>query len=260
MEKWLVHASLSRLLSSLPGLVLLGACAQQSLLPEAEPEPVQWIEIALEPEPVQWINAPLPEPEPEVVLPEPEPVQWIERPQVTRNDKVILLPKTDGTVGMVVVRQDGTEFVLDKPYAAVHIEGPGQVTQFIHDEATATEEFAAVRGALPARPTSFLVYFLEGNDEFTSDSELEIDRIFADLKTRPVPEISVVGHTDAVGGVDYNDKLSLQRAERVQKELIRRGMQRESISIAGRGKRELLVLTSDGVSEPRNRRVEIIVK
>jgi outer membrane protein OmpA-like peptidoglycan-associated protein len=38
------------------------------------------------------------------------------------------------------------------------------------------------------------------------------------------------------------------------------GLPAERISIAGRGKREPLVQTADGVEEPRNRRVEIRVR
>jgi outer membrane protein OmpA-like peptidoglycan-associated protein len=42
--------------------------------------------------------------------------------------------------------------------------------------------------------------------------------------------------------------------------LIARGIASESIVAIGRGKRELLVPTADGVAEPRNRRVEILVR
>jgi len=54
--------------------------------------------------------------------------------------------------------------------------------------------------------------------------------------------------------------LSRQRAEVVRKALIARGIPPEDVVAIGRGKRNLLVLTADSVAEPRNRRVEILVR
>ena len=58
----------------------------------------------------------------------------------------------------------------------------------------------------------------------------------------------------------FNDALAQQRAEAVRAELIRRGVAPESIQASGRGKRDLLIPTADGIAEPRNRRVEILVR
>lgn len=120
--------------------------------------------------------------------------------------------------------------------------------------------FGATIESLPGKPTSFLLYFLEGKDEFTTESRAELDKVFSELKRRPAPDIVVIGHTDTVGGLTYNDKLSLARAERVREMLVALGISAERIQAAGRGKRELLINTDDNVSEPRNRRVEINVR
>jgi len=72
--------------------------------------------------------------------------------------------------------------------------------------------------------------------------------------------VVVIGHTDRVGNDQFNDKLSLQRAERVRGELVKLGISGSRIQVAGRGERELLVLTPDDVAEARNRRVEINVR
>jgi outer membrane protein OmpA-like peptidoglycan-associated protein len=81
-----------------------------------------------------------------------------------------------------------------------------------------------------------------------------------EIARRPAPEIVVIGHTDRVGAVPYNDALSLRRAERVRDELVKVGITADRISVAGRGEREPLVPTPDEVAEPRNRRVEINVR
>jgi outer membrane protein OmpA-like peptidoglycan-associated protein len=124
----------------------------------------------------------------------------------------------------------------------------------------ANREFSTVVAALPGRPTTFLLYFLEGKDELTPDSEREVERVFAEIAARPYPEILVIGHTDAVGNGQFNDQLSRQRAQRVRDEFVKRGIPAERIEVSGRGKREPLIPTSEGVSEPKNRRVEISVR
>lgn len=210
-----------------------------------------------EPEPVQYSYAPLP-PEPsKVAATEPSP-----SPKKTAHDQITILPKANGSIGGVIVRQDeqGVAVLLDKPYATALVEGPGLVTESIYDEELAKQDFADILASLPGRPTQFLLYFLEGKDELTPESEEAIGEIIAELGTRPAPEILVIGHTDAVGTGQYNDKLSLQRAEHVRAELIRRGISRDSILVEGRGKREPLVTTADGIAEPQNRRVEINVR
>jgi outer membrane protein OmpA-like peptidoglycan-associated protein len=72
--------------------------------------------------------------------------------------------------------------------------------------------------------------------------------------------VVVIGHTDRVGSDDYNDTLSRQRAEVARQALVYRGLAAEQAVTVGRGKREPVVPTADGVAEARNRRVEILVR
>ena len=69
----------------------------------------------------------------------------------------------------------------------------------------------------------------------------------------------MIGHADSVGRTAFNDSLSLKRADAVRRILIQAGIRAGKIDTVGRGSREPLVPTAEGVSEPRNRRVEIIV-
>lgn len=129
-----------------------------------------------------------------------------------------------------------------------------------YDADRAKREFSPVIAALAGRPAAFLLYFLEGNDELMPDSERELERVFAEIAARPDPDVSVIEHTDAVGNTQFNDHLSQQRAQRVRDDLVKRGISTDRIEIASRGKREPLVRTFEGVSELRNRRVEINVR
>ena len=84
--------------------------------------------------------------------------------------------------------------------------------------------------------------------------------MFAEVARRPVPDVIVIGHTDTVGNDAANDLLSRQRADVVRNAFVARGLAVDKVVTIGRGKRELAVPTGDGVAEPRNRRVEILVR
>jgi OmpA family len=86
-----------------------------------------------------------------------------------------------------------------------------------------------------------------------------VDEAAAEYQRTGAAEITVTGHTDTVGSAAYNLTLSQHRAEAVADELIRRGVPATDIVTVGRGEEDLLVPTADGVNEPRNRRVEIVV-
>ena len=75
-----------------------------------------------------------------------------------------------------------------------------------------------------------------------------------------MPDVLVIGHTDTVGSDQANDVLGQQRADIVRAALIRLGVPGDDIHALSRGKRSLAVPTANGVAEPLNRRVEIIVR
>ena len=171
-----------------------------------------------------------------------------------------VIPASDGHVGAIVVSAGTETRVIDKPYMATRIGADGGVQQAPFSEADVRKEFGSTLAALPGKPASFVLYFLEGRDELTPESKAELEKVIGELKRRPLPDIVVIGHTDSVGGLAYNDKLSLARAERLREMLVALGIPASRVQAAGRGKRELLVPTDDNVSEPRNRRVEINVR
>ena len=171
-----------------------------------------------------------------------------------------VVPSHNGHVGKIVVTRGEESRVIDTAYGSQRLNGDGSVIAATLSETEVRSSFGPALLALPGRPASFMLYFLEGKDELTDESRIELEKVFAELKRRPLPDIVVIGHTDTVGGLAYNDKLSLARAERMREMMVAMGIPPDRIQAAGRGKRELLVPTEDNVSEPRNRRVEINVR
>jgi outer membrane protein OmpA-like peptidoglycan-associated protein len=171
---------------------------------------------------------------------------------------VVVLPSADGHTGTVVVDSRGERTILNQPYAANRMGRNSGPTRLSEQEVKSA--FGAALASIPARPASFLLYFVTGTDQLTEDSRAELERMLMELRRRPAPDILVIGHTDTVGGDADNDRLSLLRAERVRASLVAQGIAPGRIHASGRGEREPIVQTGDGVDEPRNRRVEINVR
>jgi outer membrane protein OmpA-like peptidoglycan-associated protein len=194
--------------------------------------------------------------QPVVVLPSPDRHIVVKRPP---DETVVVLPSADGHTGTVIVQRGGERHVLNRPFAASRLTG-GQAEMVQLSGAEVGQSFGVALQALPARPTTFLLYFITATDELTDESKGELKKVLAALKQRAVPDIMVVGHTDTVGEPERNDLLSKRRAERVKGFLIEIGIPGAQIQTAGRGEREPLVPTADNVDEPRNRRVQISVR
>jgi len=174
---------------------------------------------------------------------------------------VVLVPDQGGTTGAVAVSRPWSRTsVLDKPYSAALLEKGESVTPPPVGRDEVTKLFSYAIAAQPQRPISFLLYFLGDSDEYTPESKEAFEKVSAEIARRKVAEVAVIGHTDRMGPLEYNDTLSLRRAERVRKDFVDRGVPDSAISVAGRGEREPIVATADEVTEPRNRRVEINIR
>jgi outer membrane protein OmpA-like peptidoglycan-associated protein len=84
--------------------------------------------------------------------------------------------------------------------------------------------------------------------------------ILMTIKGRKSNEVYVVGHTDLVGTETYNIGLSSKRANHVRDLLLLSGIKPGILVVSFYGKTRPLVATQNEVSEPRNRRVEVIVR
>ena len=176
------------------------------------------------------------------------------------NTYVVLLPEEGGAASAVTVAAGSQKTVLEKPYSVASVDTQGNIQSKAITAEEANRTFAAALAAQPPKPVSFTLYFETNSVEVTAASRPTLDALFSEVARRSAVEVQVTGHTDRVGTVSYNDALSLRRAERVRNDLVGLGIQRDRITIAGRGEREPIVQTEDEVVEPRNRRVEITVR
>ena len=108
-------------------------------------------------------------------------------------------------------------------------------------------------------PGRYFVTFGLDQVTLTEQDRRVIAEAAEDYRQGGRPQVSVVGYTDTSGSAAYNLELSQRRAEVVANELEREGVPSADIVALGRGEEALLVATADGVREPRNRRVEIVL-
>lgn len=175
------------------------------------------------------------------------------------SERVVLLPSADGRPGAVVLRDAQGEQLLDQAYAAT-ARRLGENRPYQSSPEEVQQRFGAALAAQPARPRSYVLYFQEGGNELTPESQADFLKVRAEIIERAAAEVMVIGHTDRVGSGPANDALSLKRAEAVRSLLVEAGIPADKLEVAGRGEREPLVPTADEVAEAKNRRVEINVR
>ncbi len=123
-----------------------------------------------------------------------------------------------------------------------------------------SRNFAEVLAIEPLPPEKFILYFESGRTVLTHESQTMIGKIATASKRRGSISISISGHTDATGSDLINDRLASKRADIVKEQLLQSGIRSEQLTVSSHGKGNPLVPTPDGVAEPRNRRVEVIVR
>jgi outer membrane protein OmpA-like peptidoglycan-associated protein len=111
-----------------------------------------------------------------------------------------------------------------------------------------------------AASRSYIVFFDWDKAVLTDRARQIVSEAAMNSKKVQVTTIEVNGYTDTSGTPQYNQGLSVRRAQAVAAELVKDGVPQSAISIHGFGETHPLVPTGPNVREPQNRRVEIILK
>jgi outer membrane protein OmpA-like peptidoglycan-associated protein len=170
---------------------------------------------------------------------------------------VVLMPDDDGHTGHAVVSSQGGQIALDEPLAATALT---QGKAFVAKQKDVDETFSAAVAATPRKPLAFLLYFQSEAAEIAPDSKAVLQQVIAAAKAEANVDVSVVGHTDAAGAADYNLQLSLRRAKTVRDALVAAGLPADVIEVTYHGANNPLVPMGKDGHEPRNRRVEVVVR
>jgi outer membrane protein OmpA-like peptidoglycan-associated protein len=180
----------------------------------------------------------------------------------TVKDTVVLVQDADGKVGQVTVTTSGGAKTLTVPSTMVEVTGVGKSPSDPKkiDQSRIDSLFTDSIKALPLEPVSFLLYFLNNSTKLTAESKSFIPEVLTLVNKRDFYEISIIGHTDTTGDDEYDMSLSSARAKAVRDILLSHGIRFGQMELRYYGKRDPVVPTGDNVREPRNRRVEVVVK
>lgn len=179
-----------------------------------------------------------------------------------KQTKVVLLPEPSGAVGTVTVSTDSGSVDITKAMEATVVKGRQSLPsspQLISQEEV-EKDFGEALQSLPEQPVHFIVYFKKDSNLLTTESEKMIPQVLTTIDARASQDISVIGHTDTAGNPSYNLRLSNKRAEAIADILSDKGVPKSHIQTTSHGENNPLIPTADNVHEPKNRRVEIVVR
>jgi len=102
------------------------------------------------------------------------------------------------------------------------------------------------------------VLFDTGRAELKPGAMQTIDRLGTFMKEHESYQLLVEGHTDSVGGDDYNLQLSERRADAVRAALMSRGVDSSRVRVRGLGKSFPVADNGTAAGRQQNRRVEVV--
>ncbi len=176
-------------------------------------------------------------------------------------ESVILVPDAAGHVGKAEVVTRGGKQVLEKSGDMTRMSGENAPPSAVAtaDTAFIKATFAEALAIEPPPAETFTLYFETGATVLTPDSQKLAAAIAPSVQRRAAISVSISGHTDATGSDTLNNVLSLERAQTIKAMLVEQGVKPELISVTSHGRGNPAVPTPEGVPEPRNRRVVVIV-
>ena len=174
----------------------------------------------------------------------------------------VLLTSPDGHVGKVTVTSKTGETKLGKAFESTELSHPEEQPNppVILTEERVNVLFKDALAAQPVTPVTYILYFVRASSSLTQASKKLLPQVVDYIRKAVFPDISISGYTDKVGSMAYNMRLSKERADAVARLLAGMGIAPDTMEVSSHGMMFPLIDTPEGVAEPRNRRVEIVVR
>jgi outer membrane protein OmpA-like peptidoglycan-associated protein len=175
---------------------------------------------------------------------------------------VVLVPDPDGSVGSITVANAAGSVEIDTANESTAIRdaqtAPSAPAEM--EKKDIENIFAQALAIQPQPPVHFILYFERNSTRLRSSSQAMLPDVLSTIQTRRSEHISVVGHSDTLGDKSYNRALSKRRAMAVKNILVKKGVDEALIETTSHGEENPLVKTADNVGNPKNRRVEVVIR
>jgi OOP family OmpA-OmpF porin len=137
------------------------------------------------------------------------------------------------------------------------VDAPGGRTRFSEDE----QRPEALSGVLP------LVVGIDERGEFDFDQAVLrpevralLDTLADKLQQADFDRLDVIGHSDRIGGPEYNQHLSDRRAWAVARYLMEKGVPLQKMRVSGVGQREPLTKADECLDQDREALIKCLQK
>jgi outer membrane protein OmpA-like peptidoglycan-associated protein len=173
----------------------------------------------------------------------------------------VLLQDQEGKVGNIEIVNDQGSSNLNKLDDTAEVDDSKSAPRTVPPMNTKKiySTFGTALAVEPPQPRIFLLYF-QSETDLTEESVALLPEIIKSIKTKDSRHVSVIGHADRAGSTEENVILSTSRAASVRDQIVQMGIQPALIDVTSYGEGNPIIPTEDGVAEPKNRRVEIIVR
>lgn len=176
--------------------------------------------------------------------------------------------ENDSTMYAFKSHGDSGKFMMiypDKAFSGLYVEKKGFLPKIFNVEKDSLKNIEGMEiGLKPlASGEQFLfenVFFDFDKAELRPESKSSLLRLKKFMEENSKINILIEGHTDNIGEEEYNQQLSMRRAESVREYLVNHGVSIDRLGIKGWGDKKPIVPNSNQANRAKNRRIEIVIE
>ena len=189
----------------------------------------------------------------------------------TKKTNVVLL-NSGKAQNAIIISTDKGDSRLDKvgSFVSIYRESKSISKKKFMSEKEIKNLYGTLFKTMPKKPKSYILYFQENSTTLIKESEIVLNQAIKTMEEYYPCIVDIIGHTDTVGSNKINIEVSLKRANYIKSLIIKtkftysqekgKKVQTIILNTKGYGEEDLLVKTSNNVSEAKNRNVEIFIK
>ncbi len=188
---------------------------------------------------------------------------YTDQPETSRTAKGAGIGAAAGAVAGVVVGGSRKAALIGAGIGALV---GGTVGNYMDKEAEALRQRLRATGVSVTRSGDQIILNMPGHVTFATDSAdisssfyEVLDSVAIVLNEFEKTYVDVVGHTDSTGRAEYNQQLSVRRAQSVADYLMSREVLPERLVVTGRGQTQPIASNDTAEGRALNRRVEIVL-